>query len=225
MSNIGIMGGTFDPIHNGHLMIGRQAYEEYGLDQIWYMPSGRPPHKTDHKVTDINDRCEMTKLAIRPYPYFAFSDFEVRLGGNSYTARTLELLKKGHRHDTFFFIIGADSLYQIETWYHPELVMKQTTLLVAGREYADSHLTIDEQIQYLTAVYDARILRLHCAEMDISSAQLRAMVREGREVSCYLPPEVDSYIKIHSLYSAVSKAEGEVEDGQPYTCHTRKIKR
>lgn len=205
MSNIGIMGGTFDPIHNGHLLLGQQAYEEYGLDQIWYMPSGRPPHKTDHKVTDIKDRCEMTKLAIKQYPYFVFSDFEVRLGGESYTARTLELLKKEYQENTFYFIIGADSLYQIETWYHPELVMNQTTLLVAGREYEHSHLTIDEQIKYLMQIYEAKIYRLHCPEMDVSSAQLREMIRMGKSISNYVPPSVNEYISAYRLYSSHSE--------------------
>lgn len=205
MSNIGIMGGTFDPIHNGHLLLGQQAYKEYGLDQIWYMPSGRPPHKTDHKVTDIKDRCEMTKLAIRQYPYFVFSDFEVSLCGNSYTARTLELLKEKYPENTFYFIVGADSLYQIESWYHPELVMKQAALLVAGREYEHSHLSIEEQIEYLVQSYAARIYRLHCPEMDVSSAQLREMIRKGESISRYLPPSVEKYISTHRLYSGHSE--------------------
>ena len=72
MAKIGIMGGTFDPIHNAHLMLGRQAWEEYGLDEVWFMPSHTPPHKTDHLVTDTKDRCEMVKLAIAEYPYFRF---------------------------------------------------------------------------------------------------------------------------------------------------------
>ena len=74
MAKIGIMGGTFDPIHNAHLMLGRQAWEEYGLDEVWFMPSHTPPHKTDHLVTGTKDRCEMVKLAIAEYPYFRFSD-------------------------------------------------------------------------------------------------------------------------------------------------------
>ena len=72
MAKIGIMGGTFDPIHNAHLMLGRQAWKEYSLDEIWFMPSHTPPHKTDHQITDTNDRCEMVKLAIAEYPYFRF---------------------------------------------------------------------------------------------------------------------------------------------------------
>ena len=74
MAKIGIMGGTFDPIHNAHLILGRQAWKEYSLDEVWFMPSHIPPHKTDHQITDTNDRCEMVKLAIAEYPYFRFSD-------------------------------------------------------------------------------------------------------------------------------------------------------
>ena len=85
MKKIGIMGGTFDPIHNGHLSIGKQAYLEYHLDEVWFMPSGHPPHKKDHFVTDAVHRCAMTKLAITDYPYFQFSDFEVKRAGNTYT--------------------------------------------------------------------------------------------------------------------------------------------
>ena len=92
MAEIGIMGGTFDPIHNGHLMLGRQAYEEYHLDEVWFMPSGNPPHKKDHLVTDAALRCKMVRLAIEGFPKFRLSEFEVQRAGNTYTAETLRLL-------------------------------------------------------------------------------------------------------------------------------------
>ena len=125
MGKIGIMGGTFDPVHNGHLHLGRQAYVEYGLDCIWYMPSGQPPHKKDHHVTSVEHRCQMLRLAIAEDEAFRFSDFEVRREGNTYTAQTLALLREAYPEHTFYFILGADSLYEIETWYRPEDVYKR----------------------------------------------------------------------------------------------------
>ena len=107
MGNIGILGGTFDPIHNGHLWLGEEAYREYGLDQIWFMPSGRPPHKQDHPVTDGQMREDMVKLAIKGHPHFVYSDFELKRPGNTYTAQTLRLLKEQYPQHTFYFIIDV----------------------------------------------------------------------------------------------------------------------
>ncbi|RGY95270.1 nicotinate-nucleotide adenylyltransferase [Clostridium sp. AM58-1XD] len=200
MGRIGIMGGTFDPIHNGHILIGKQAYEEYHLDEIWFMPSGQPPHKKDHIVTDSKIRCEMTKLAIAEYPYFVFSDFEVERKGNTYTAKTLKLLTEAHPEHTFYFIIGADSLFQIETWYHPHEVMALAVIMVAGRDYKNARRTMDEQIQYLSENYKARILRLHSTEIDIASAQIRMMAARGIPLDPYVPQKVLRYIKDRCLY-------------------------
>lgn len=200
MAKIGIVGGTFDPIHKGHLMLGHQAYREYELDEIWFMPSGIPPHKTDHRITDTNDRCEMVCLAIAGTPYFRFSDFEVKREGNTYTAETLRLLNQEYPEHHFYFIIGADSLYEIETWYHPELVMSQTTLLAADREYPNAPCTIDERIADLTERYHAQIFRLHCKEVLAASADIRRMLANGQSVQDYLPKAVESYIVAHNLY-------------------------
>lgn len=200
MAEIGIMGGTFDPIHNGHLLLGKQAYEEYGLDEVWFMPSGKPPHKSDHRVTEVGERCEMVRLAIAEYPYFVFSDFEVKRSGNTYTAQTLRLLNEAYPQHHFYFIIGADSLYEIEKWYHPQEVMEQTTLLVAGREYEGAPRTLEDQVDYLCGKYRASIRLLHCDEVDISSAQLREMEGRGRRLYKYVPKPVEQYIMARGLY-------------------------
>lgn len=207
MANIGIMGGTFDPIHNGHLLLGRQAFEEYGLDEVWYMPSGTPPHKTDHHVTDVEDRCEMVRLAIADTKGFALSEFEAKRSGKTYTAETLRLLREEYPEHRFFFIIGADSLYQIESWYHPSEVLECTTLLVACREYPEADCPIEEQIAHLMEHYRADIRRLHCEEFDISSGELRELLAKGRPVFKYIPKAVERYIADHHLYAQHAPAK------------------
>jgi len=200
MKRIGIMGGTFDPVHNGHLLLGRQAYEEFDLDEIWYMPSHIPPHKKDHKITSAEDRIEMLRLALMGIPYCVVSEFEMQREGNTYTAHTLELLQKEYPENHFYFIIGADSLFQIERWYHPEKVMALTTLLVSGREYEGSERTFDEQIEYLTEKYSAKIHPMHNEEVDIASADIRKRISENKDITKDVPKAVAEYILTRGLY-------------------------
>ena len=157
MAKIGILGGTFDPVHNGHLALGKQAYEQFKLDEIWFMPSGHPPHKKSRLVTQGKEREDMVKLAIASVPYFVYSDFELKREGNTYTAQTLTLLREAYPQHEFYFIIGADSLYEIEQWYHPELVIKQAVLLAAARPYEKEHPNFEKQVKYLQEKFDARI--------------------------------------------------------------------
>lgn len=202
MKRIGIMGGTFDPVHNGHLLLGKQAYEEYQLDEIWYMPSHIPPHKKDHTITAGTDRIEMLKLALKDLPYCIVSDFEMKREGNTYTAHTLELLKEEAPENQFYFIIGADSLFQLEQWYHPEKVMALTSFLVSGREYPGAERTMEEQIAYLSEKYGACIYPLHNEEIRVASADIRKRISEGSTVSDDIPETVEQYIKTRGLYTA-----------------------
>lgn len=201
MAKIGILGGTFDPIHLGHLQLAEQALEEYRLDWVWFMPSGQPPHKTDHLVTPGAYRQAMVRLAIEVNPRFVYSDFELKRPGNTYSAQTFALLAKEYPCHEFYFIVGADSLYQIEKWYHPQEVMARTILLAAQREAKGDHRSFYQQIRYLEQTYGARILALHCPEMDVSSAGLRQMAAEGADIAPYLPARVAAYIREHRLYA------------------------
>ncbi|MGN0371976.1 MAG: nicotinate-nucleotide adenylyltransferase [Enterocloster sp.] len=205
MAKIGILGGTFDPVHIGHLSLGEQAQRQFELEQIWFMPSGIPPHKKDHRVTDGIHRLRMVNLAIRENPRFICSDFELKRDGNTYTAKTLRLLREEYPEHTFYFIIGADSLYQIERWYHPELVMEQTVLLVAGRAYEEEHLPLEEQIQYLQDKYNARIFPIAFEEIDISSEEIRNTAAAGGSISRWVPEAVENYIVTHGLYRSVRR--------------------
>lgn len=208
MTRIGIMGGTFDPIHNGHLRLGSQAREEYQLDQVWFMPSGQPPHKKDHFVTDAAVRLEMVRLAIAGRSGFALSDFEIRRPGNTYTAQTLALLNREYPDVLFYFIIGADSLYDIEKWYRPDLVMEQAVLLVAARDCEGAHPTLERQISYLKEKYGARIERLHSRTIHVSSEEIRTMVYNGEPLDGLLPEAVLDFVKQHGLYQMQTCTEG-----------------
>ncbi|MBE7721222.1 nicotinate-nucleotide adenylyltransferase [Lacrimispora indolis] len=205
MGKIGIMGGTFDPIHNGHLMLGEQAYKEYGLKEVWYMPSGHPPHKKSRNVTEPAIRLAMTELAVKAYKGFVCSDFEIKRTGYTYTAQTLRLLHEAYPEHSFYFIIGADSLYEIENWYEPDLVLAQAVILTAWREYEEADRSMERQIAYLASKYNADIRTLHCGEMDISSAELRRMIARDQSISDYVPGEVVAYIKAHGLYQELEQ--------------------
>jgi len=209
MAHIGIMGGTFDPIHYGHLMLGRQARGEYFLDQVWFMPSGQPPHKKDHTVTEAGDRLSMVCLAIEGEPDFCCSEFEIQRPGATYTARTLQLLIQEYPKHQFSFIIGADSFYEIEKWYHPQEIMERVPLLVAGREYPDAPRTMEEQAACLEKKYGADIRFLHCEEMDVSSEMLRCMVKNGQDIRNFVPDAVAAYIESHGLYRDTESAKKE----------------
>lgn len=202
MKRIGIMGGTFDPVHNGHLLLGKQAYMEYGLDEIWFMPSHIPPHKKDHHVADGSDRLNMLRLALEEFPYCVVSEFEMKREGNTYTAQTLELLKEQYPGIRFYFIVGADSLFQLETWYEPDRVMELTSFLVSDREYESGGVTLGQQIAYLKGKYGADIHLLHNEEVDIASAEIRKRASEGKDIRKDVPEKVAEYIKSHRLYEA-----------------------
>lgn len=129
---IGIMGGTFDPIHVGHLILGEKAYEQLGLDKILFMPAGNPPHKRNRKGRASDEqRVEMVNLAIQGNPHFELSLIEMNAEGFTYTYRTLETLKKQNPDTDYYFIIGADSLYNFATWMEPARICQACTIVVA----------------------------------------------------------------------------------------------
>lgn len=130
---IGIMGGTFDPIHNGHLQIAACAKREYQLSELWFIPAGDPYFKAGKQVTAPAVRLRMTELAVSPHPDFSCSDIELRRSGPTYTSETLAALQALYPSYSFYFIIGADSLFQLESWHAPEQLFRSAVILCAGR--------------------------------------------------------------------------------------------
>lgn len=196
---IGIFGGTFNPIHIGHIKLALKAYEELKLNKIYVMPSGNPPHKKNQNNLDAFHRCEMVKLAIKDFPQLEFSDYEVKKEGYSYSALTLT--EWSNRFSDIYFIIGADSFFQIETWYHPEIVMKLSTLVVANR---DRHMEseLKETACHLKEKYGARIVFLNMEDVPVSSSKIRENVMANVPVDGMVCNDVLRYIHEHNLYES-----------------------
>ena len=200
----GILGGTFDPIHNGHLYLAENAYREFGLDLVFLMPANVPYFKTvTGHVTDASLRLEMTKLAAGEKPFLRVSDFELMREGNTYTAVTLESLKALHPEDELYFIMGADSLYKIEKWYKPEIIFSNAVILCAGRRDDAAEISLDEKITQLKEKFSESkpdIRKMSCGNIDISSTMIREMISKGEDISSMVPRSVEKYILKKGLY-------------------------
>lgn len=197
---IGIMGGTFDPIHVGHLVLAETAYEQYGLDQVWFMPSGNPPHKRNRvgRATD-EQRVAMVQRAIAGNDHFALSMEDMQPEGYSYTYLLLERLQAKNPDAEFYFIIGGDSLFDFDTWREPAKICQRAKLLVAGRNQV-SKLQVEEQMQALAQRYGGEFLLLDVPNLDISSNMLRQRTMEQKSIRYYVPDSVGSYISEQHLY-------------------------
>jgi nicotinate-nucleotide adenylyltransferase len=197
---IGIMGGTFDPIHLGHLILGEVAYRQLDLDQVLYMPAGNPPHKRNRtgRASD-EDRVQMIRLAIAGNPHFALSLFDMREEGYSYTYRLLEALNSEYSDCEFYFIMGADSLVDFDTWMNPQRIANAARLVVATRNQM-SNDSFEALLQKRREQYHGDFLRLDTPNLDISSQHLRELVGSGASVKYYVPDPVLDYIREHSLY-------------------------
>ncbi len=203
---VGIMGGTFDPIHYGHLILAQNALDTFSLDEILFVPSGTPWLKESTKVLSKNKRVSMTGMAIEDNPDFALSTIEIDREGNSYSYETVEELKRMQPKTDFYFIMGADSLLEIERWKHPDRLMAECTLLVAVRDDCDRE-GLEKQIIYLTDKYQADIRILPANRIDISSTKIRRMIREGKSVRYMLPDQVIRFIQKNHLYRQETSSE------------------
>lgn len=197
MRKIGILGGTFDPIHRGHIELARAALREYALDEVRVMTGGMPPHKRG-KITDAAVRHEMTKLALTGEEKIVPYDYEVSKTDYSYTAKTLTELKGIYPDWEIYFIIGEDSLRDLPKWYEPETVVKNCILLVYPRDNnSDLKKLIDKRKKQL----DADIRPITAPRVDVSSTDIRKRVRAGEEIDTLVPEAVAAFIKEKGLYT------------------------
>lgn len=197
MSKIGIFGGTFNPVHIGHMIMAENFYEQLNLDEVWMMPSGNPPHKDCGIILDGNVRCEMIRRAIGDNKHIKCSDFELKRDGVIYTADTLQLLKEKYSSDKLYFLIGEDSLDSFETWYHPERIVSQSDIVVAVRSNGTG---IDEKIKAFTKTFKCPLSVLRIPYIGVSSSDIRERIRKDNTIKYMINENVEKFIYENNLY-------------------------
>lgn len=193
------MGGTFNPIHQGHLLLAEEARDYCRLDEILFMPSGFSYMKNKKDIVSNEARKEMTLLAIENQPFFSLSMLEMEREGATYTCETLEILKEHYPETLFYFILGADNLFSIEKWKNPEQIM-QGFILVAAARGAKTEDEILSKAEALKQKYKANIILLPARTIDLSSSEIRERIKNEKSVRYMLPDKVLSYIEEHGLY-------------------------
>lgn len=198
---IGIFGGTFDPVHLGHLILAEQCRDQAKLDEVWFVPSAQPPHKAEKNVTRFEPRCDMLELAIAGHPAFHVDRIEKERTEPSYTAVTLQQLHARHPDDDFFLLLGSDCLPDLPSWYEPQKVIAQASLLVVPRPGA--MLWTAERLASALGL-DVSAVRLQfvaCPPIDIASRELRRSIADGMSIRYMVPRAVEEYIRERKLYT------------------------
>jgi len=227
---LGIFGGTFNPIHFGHLRVAEEVREAAGLDRIIFIPSGTPPLKTED-IAPARQRLAMTQLAIQGNPFFRILDIECRSRQKSYTIRTMERLRELYPDDRLFFMLGIDAFLDVPNWHRPDVLVRQTDFLVLSRPgfrfidlSASPYLSLSRP---LLRKLDTGMLRSHAAllaggrtvtllpvsPVAISATDIRSRAAQRKSIKYLLPAEVESYIISENLYVSGKKRHRTIERG------------
>lgn len=189
MKRIGILGGTFDPPHIGHLMIANEVLAAFDLDEIWFMPNQEPPHKKKSNAIKDKDRVNLLKLAISGHPSFKVELIELERVGPSYTYETMKLLTERHKDFQFYFIIGADMIEYLPKWHSIDKLVKLVQFIGVQRPAYETSSSYP-------------ILYVDVPEMEISSSLIRQRIKEGKTIRYLVPDSVREYIEEKGLYGS-----------------------
>lgn len=213
MRRVGLIGGTFDPIHYGHLVVAEEIRAALDLADMVFIPTGQPPHKREGTVTAAEHRFAMLELAIASNPHFSISRVELDRPGPSYTVETLRLLRQQWGGQTaFYFIIGWDSLEELTTWHDPAGILEQLAYLVAvHRPGYQEEPGYRKRLENRLPEIQQRLLTMPAPQLDISATDLRLRVAEGKPVKYQIPEAVENYIVQHGLYR--KRIEGNTTHG------------
>lgn len=200
---LGLFGGTFDPIHLGHLVLAEACREACALDRLWFIVAGAPPHKPGGR-TDVRHRLEMVRIAIAGDTAFAVSEIEAHSPGPHYSYSTLEAIRDERPEDELYFLIGADSLVDLPQWRFPERVLAAASLVVVNRPGIDAEASADptaELAPLLSTIPDAKpVIPVAVPPIGIASSDLRRRLAEGRSIRYLVPRGVEAYIEAQGLY-------------------------
>jgi nicotinate-nucleotide adenylyltransferase len=204
---VGLLGGTFDPIHIAHLIIAEEVRTTLNLDEMVFIPAGQPPHKLERQRAEPHHRLAMVELAIKSNPHFTISRIEIDRPGPSYTADTLRLVNEQRGTNTdLYFVIGGDSLADLHTWYNPAGILAQLTGLVAvQRPGYTENIEYNRQLEARLPGIMQRLISVVVPQMEISSTDLRRRVAEDRPIKYQVPDAVEQYIRHHGLYQITNK--------------------
>ncbi|MEW6754839.1 MAG: nicotinate-nucleotide adenylyltransferase [Candidatus Latescibacterota bacterium] len=195
MQRLGVIGGTFDPVHAGHLLLALSVLEVVGLDRVVFVPAADPPHKERRPdMASAEDRFAMVRLATERLPCFEVSRVEMERPGKSYTVDTLRHLHRLHPHTQLYLIIGADNVAQLPTWHDPEAILELCTVVAGSRATPGPH-GVDPALA-------ERVMIVPTRQIDVSSTEIRERLAAGRPVSYLVPERVDAYIRSRRLYGA-----------------------
>lgn len=192
---VGIMGGTFDPIHNGHLIIAENVRNEYSLDRILFIPSSRPPHKEGKSISPAIDRYNMVNLSIASNEHFFSSTIEINREGHSYTIDTLKQLKTEHENYELYFIIGQDAMKELHTWKEHHILFEYASFIVVSRISYDPEDIISANKTNLKSIYFAKT-----PIIEISSTMIRERIKNNQSITYLVDHLVEKYIYKEKLY-------------------------
>ena len=198
MERLAVFGGTFNPIHTGHLRLAHLFKEKIPLDRVIFMPTGATPGKAMENSASREDRLAMCRLAAEEYPCFEVSDYELNRDGLSYTVETLRHYKETYPGTQLYFILGSDMLFSLERWYCFEEICRLAVLLTAVREENELE-ALQKHAEYLKK-YSARVEILQAEPYVVSSTGIRDRIKSGQDFTCYLPERVVQYIRMRKIY-------------------------